>query len=421
MKHSEALVLGAGMQGALSALMLANRGLTVTLIDRADAMLQGSSLNYEGRIHSGMLYAMDKTFNTATRMAKDAVAFAPAIERILGMKLDWARLRSVRSTYLVHRNSHLSADELTAFWTQLEHVIMAELEDPEMTYVGARPKRFFWPTDCPEEAKAGIVTHAFKSEETCVDQVSLNAIVKAAVNAHPRIVCALGQEVLTVEGRGADRYTVTTSDGQGARTQHQAGLVVNCLWEARGLIDRVMGISDGSTESLRLKYSLLLKRSEYFDRLGSFILTHGAFGSVVTSPFADTAFASWYPACVEGMIETQQLPDHWRALCSGPVPDHIRDRVLAENVAGFREVFPDFPMPEVKLIKAGIIVAHGLRDIDKTDSGFHRRDEYPIRRKGNYLSVATGKYTSIGRNVLRLESELFDKATERPTAAAMTV
>ena len=60
--------------------------------------------------------------------------------------------------------------------------------------------------------------------------------------------------------------------------------------------------------------------------------------------------------------------------------------------------------------KAGLIVANGVSDIDQADSGFHRRDAHPIRQKGRYVSVATGKYTSVGRNVELLEQALFGES-----------
>lgn len=412
MKYHDTLVLGAGVQGVLVALMLANRNRKVTLIDRGARMLRGASLNYEGRIHSGMLYAMDRTFNTATRMAEDAVAFAPAIERFLGTAIDWSQLRSTPSSYFVHRDSHLSAEDLIAFWSRLEALIMNLLARPNAHYVGTRPKRFFRATHIPAEARHGVITHAFLTEETCIDQLGLHSLIEAAVKAHPRIDCLFGEQVQAIEPVGSDQIAVSTVDHGGAHTQHQAGLVVNCLWEARALFDRDMGIVDNEGESLRLKYSLLLKNNAFLRHLGSFILTHGAFGSVVLAPGSETAFASWYPGCLDGIIPVQPLPDSWSALQSGEIPKTTRDRVLADNISGFREIFPDFPTPEVKLIKAGVIVAHGMHDIDKTDSGFHCRDKQPIRQKGNYVSVATGKYVSAGRNALRLEQILFGDKVE---------
>lgn len=407
MKHHDALVLGAGVQGTLVALMLASRNRKVTLIDRGAGMLRGASLNYEGRIHSGMLYAMDPTFKTASRMARDAIAFAPAIERFLGTAIDWSHLRSMPTSYFVHRDSHLGADDLVAFWSRLEALILDLLEGPNAHYVGTRPKNFFCSTRIPAEARPGLITHAFATEETCIDQPGLHSLIEAAVKEHPRIDCLFGEEVKAIEPAGADQAAVSTVDHGGTPTRHQADLVVNCLWEARALFDRDMGIVDTEGESLRLKYSLLVKSNSFLSHLGSFTLTHGAFGSVVLTAGSETAFASWYPACIEGMIPVQPLPDGWKVLQSGEIPKTTRDRVLADNIAGFREIFPDFPVPEVQLFKAGVIVAHGMRDIDKTDSGFHRRDKQPIRQKGNYVSVATGKYVSAGRNTLRLEQTLF--------------
>lgn len=407
MQHPDALVLGAGIQGALAALMLANRGRKVTLLERNPAILQGASLNYEGRLHTGLLYSMDRSFKTAAKLAKDATAFAPTVERLLGREIDWARLRSTPSRYFVHRDSHLGAEDLVDFWTRLEGVFLEELRKTSSSYAGLRPTRLFRQMPIPPETRPGLITHAFQTAETSIDQPMLHRIIQAAIFNHPRITCRLGEEVKTVEETGAGQIMVETQDQAGGQTQYRAGLVVNCLWESRALFDRALDIPETDGESVRLKYSLLIKNNAFLEGLGSFILTHGAFGSIVVSPDTKVAFASWYPASVEDMMLVQTLPDNWRALLAGQIPEVVRARILAETVAGFRTVFRNFPPLEVKLIKAGVIVAHGMRDIDRADSAFHRRDEPPIRQKGNYFSVSTGKYVSAGRNTLLLEQKIF--------------
>jgi hypothetical protein len=407
LKQHDALVLGAGIQGALAALMLANRGRKVTLVDRNSSMLQGASLNYEGRLHTGMLYSMDRSFKTAAKLAKDAAAFTPTVERLLGTKIDWASLRSTPSRYFVHRDSHLGAEELVDFWTRLELVFLEELKNTSSSYAGLRLTRLFHPISIPKEARPGMITSAFQTAETCIDQPMLHRLIAAAIINHPRITCQLGEDVHTVEETGSGQIKVKTIDQVGGETQYKADLVVNCLWENRALFDRALGVAETDDESVRLKYSLLIQNNAFLEGMGSFILTHGAFGSIVVSSGAEVAFASWYPASVEDMMLVQSLPDNWRALLAGQIPDAIRDRILTENVAGFRSVFRDFPSLEVKLIKAGVIVAHGMRDIDKADSSFHRRDDHPIRQKGHYFSVSTGKYVSVGQNTLLLEQKIF--------------
>lgn len=401
-------MLGAGIQGTLIALLLAQRGRRVSLIDKRAAMLNASSLNYEGRIHTGMLYAMDRSFRTAERLALDALTFAPTIERLLGRPVAWEQFRSEPSRYFVHRDSHLSVDQLIEFWTRLETKINEGFrDDPTLSYLGLRTNRLFAETTIPPNAAPGIITRAFETSEYCLDQVKFNKIIEQAVLAHPLITVLLEHEVVALENSGPSCCAFSTRDPSGDIEYKTANLVVNCMWEARAVFDKAVGILENTSESLRLKYSLLISNSDYFRNVGSFILTHGAYGGVVVTPNSDTVMISWYPASIAGIVPVQPLSDDWSRQCAGHVPDPIVEKILIENLMGFRSIFPDFPEFELTLIKAGIIVADGLKDIDKSNSGFHQRNDYPIRRKGAYISVSTGKYGSAPRNALILEQELF--------------
>lgn len=406
-RHDDVIVLGAGIQGTLAALLLAQHGRQVHLIDKNSKMLTASSLNYEGRIHTGMLYAMDHSFRTAERLATDALAFAPMIERLLEHPIDWENLRSESTQYYIHRDSHLSADQLIEFWTRLETKIGDDLSDPTLSYVGLRPKRLFKETAIPHNAAPGVITRAFETAEHCLDQVKFNRMIESAVLAHPLITVSLDHEIVALEDVNSSNHKVSLRDPTGHIEHRTANLVVNCLWEARAIFDAAVNMVDNFSESLRLKYSLLLKSNAYLRNLGSFMLTHGAYGGIVVTPNSDTVMISWYPASLGGLIPSQTLPADWAAQCAGQIPDQIVERVLQESVEGFRGIFPDFPDPELALMKAGVIVAHGLKDIDDRQSGFHQRDERPIQRQGSYISIATGKYGSAPRNTQLLEQELF--------------
>lgn len=407
MTSNRAVVLGGGIQGCLVALMLARRGVRVTLVDQRARLLDAASLNYEGRIHTGMLYAMDKSFATADRMARDAVSFAPAIEHLIGRPLDWSALKMRDSRYYVHKNSNLSVGELQPFWRRIETVFAEAFEDPAMHYLGARPRKMFEETDIPENAKPGMVLAAFDTCEGFVDQTILNGLIKDEIVRSPLIELCLGSCVEGVERHGTGALRVRCHSA-GQQTTLSGAYVINCLWEERHRFDTQMGLpARKADESLRLKFSMLVKNTAFFRETGSFILTHGAYGSAVLRDGDPYAFVTWYPACCDGMIAAQDLPQAWQRLLAGDIPQARKDRLVRENINGFRQIFPDFPSLTPIKIKAGIIVAHGRTDIDKPGSGLHARDEAPIASCGDYHSVATGKYTSAGRNALQLEQRIF--------------
>lgn len=404
----DAIVMGAGIQGCLSALMLAKRGLRVAIVDQRDDVLTGASLNYEGRIHTGMLYAMDRSFATADRMAQDAVTFAPAIEAILGEPIDWARYRLPGSRYLVHRDSNLKAESLQQFWTQIETRFNEAFEDPSLHYLGQRPPQMFQETAIPKEAASDIITAAFDTAEAFVDQVAFNALIRRAVEADSRIELFLQSRVAGVAQHQAGQIRVTLTDRNKQKMALDAETVVNCLWEERHGFDQMMGLGvRKADESLRLKFSLLVKTDPFLRKLGSVIITHGAYGSVVVDDTSPTAFVSWYPACVEKLIAVQAIPPEWKSPLRGVIPEDVQTRLLRDNWLGFQQIFPEFPALKPHLIKAGVIVAHGRQDIDHPNSGLHERNEEPIASNGGFYSVSTSKYTSSGRNTLALERRIF--------------
>lgn len=122
-------------------------------------------------------------------------------------------------------------------------------------------------------------------------------------------------------------------------------MVVNCLWEDRARLDRQVGIDDFPSESQRLKYSLLVRRNPVIDRLGSFLIVHGAFGSVVTHPGRDYAFLSWYPASLKGMAPSQAIPREWREVCDGNIQSKTMERIWRDNLEGFPVSFRAWDVP----------------------------------------------------------------------------
>lgn len=410
MTGATAIVLGAGLQGVLIALMLARRGVRVTLVDRRKAMMEGASLNHEGRIHLGLVYAMDRSLKTGLRMVEDALHFAPEIDRFCGRPLDWRALRSTATRYLVHRASHLSVSDLADHYDRIGKAVAQRLEDPRLSYLGQRPDRIFRPADVPCEADRDTIVGAFETVEACLDQPALHRSLAAAIAEAEGISLRLRHNVAEIDRTGPDRWAVICRAGTGEEVRLKGDMVVNCLWEERGLFDRHVGIDAGRAESLRLKYGVLVRSSALLERLGSVLVTHGAFGSIVTHPGSGTAFLSWYPACIKGMMPLGPMPDTWTAACETAAEGHAARAIWQDNIDGFLSVFPGFGRPEPVLVKAGVILAEGLRDIDRTDSRFHRRDDRPIRRAGSYVSVSTGKYTSAPRNAALLEADLFGKA-----------
>src|SRR6266851_3747048 len=102
-------VLGAGIMGSTTALMLAQKGVSTTLFDAADEPMFRASRWNEGKIHLGFLYAADPSLQTARRLLPGGLAFKGLVERLIGSSLD-QQTTPEGEIFLVHDSSIVSAD-----------------------------------------------------------------------------------------------------------------------------------------------------------------------------------------------------------------------------------------------------------------------------------------------------------------------
>src|SRR5436305_7732201 len=128
-------VLGGGLQGCCTALALAERGFSVTLFDRNDALLSRTAVANEGKIHLGYMYVGDPTLATARTMMQGALAFAPFLRRHLGRSSP-ALTISAPTAYVVHRDSQHSADEISAYIAEVHRLILQAARGSEFDYFG---------------------------------------------------------------------------------------------------------------------------------------------------------------------------------------------------------------------------------------------------------------------------------------------
>jgi glycine/D-amino acid oxidase-like deaminating enzyme len=113
------LIAGAGLQGSCIALELARLGIRVALLDQDAQPMNRASLRNEGKIHLGLMYANDRTFQSARLQLSGALRFRRLLQRWTGRGAD--RLRTSTSfIYLVARDSVLEPDALAHHYARVE-------------------------------------------------------------------------------------------------------------------------------------------------------------------------------------------------------------------------------------------------------------------------------------------------------------
>ena len=137
---TDILILGAGMQGAGIALELARRGNAVTLLDQDEIPFNRASLRNEGKIHLGLIYANDRSLETAALQLEGALRFRPILDRWLGSDTEWQTL-STPFHYLVAADSVLAPDDLAVHYERIQERCRRELDaHPDLDYLGERPR-----------------------------------------------------------------------------------------------------------------------------------------------------------------------------------------------------------------------------------------------------------------------------------------
>ena len=128
-------VLGGGLQGCCIALALADRGVSVTLFDKNDALLSRAAVANEGKIHLGYMYAGDPTLATAKTMMTGALSFAPFLERHLGLPAQSFAV-SVPAIYVVHRDSQHSPENVCGYLDAVHRLIKEAADGRMRAYFG---------------------------------------------------------------------------------------------------------------------------------------------------------------------------------------------------------------------------------------------------------------------------------------------
>ncbi len=381
-------VLGAGLQGCCTALALAERGIDVVLFERAGAVLSRTAIANEGKIHLGWMYAADPSLATARTMMRGALAFAPFLERYLGVEA--ARLpTSFPAAYVVHRDSQHSVAEVGAYFAATHDLLRAASAARPHAYFGrdvAAPVRRWSDAELDAAFDPGHVAAVFDTPEVAIDPVDLARRLGAVIATHPRIKIRLGHEVTAADDGGV----TTVAEGRTRREPFAA--IVNALWESRLAIDATAGIGAGRPWLHRLKYGVGFKWPAGLPRPPSATIVSGPFGEVVSYPDA-TTYLTWYPSCVTEMSSEMQ-PPYWPASPEGAAGRSM----VAGTVDGLAAIVRALaPIRGAELnglwIKGGPIVAWGNTDIDDPRSELHNRYDIGVHSQGSYHSIDPGKLT----------------------------
>lgn len=388
------LILGAGLQGAGVALELARRGIPVTLVEQDELALNRASLRNEGKIHLGLLYANDRSRDTAFLQLDGALRFRAIVARWLGPDAEWL-VTSTPFHYLVARDSVLAPDTLAAHYREVETRCREQLAaDPALDYLGARPDRLFRPlmnAELTAHFDAARFSAGFATCELALDTGLLAASLRRALAVSPRIELRCSHVARAIE-REPGGFRV---DGEGpdGPWRIRARQVINASWERRLSFDRQLGLAPPADLLHRLKFRVIVRLPHELRGTPSVSMVLGRYGDVVIR-LDGTAYLSWYPSGLRGWSQDIEPPRSWDALCRGEVDPTLAREVGADIVEAIDAWYPGIARSEPILVDAGAIVAIGKSDVDDAASGLHDRTRIGVSSHGGYHSVDPGKLTT---------------------------
>jgi hypothetical protein len=402
MKTPRVAILGSGIMGSSTALLLARRGASVTLFDALRQPFNGASRWNEGKIHLGFLYSADRSLHTAKRILPGGLAFKSLVEDLIGCSLGQATTQ-VDDTYLCHRNSVVEPDVMNGYFDHIASIVrehpdsnqyLVDVSDCRIERLSAYALKSV--SDSPD------IVAGFRIPERSVETTWIADRFIEAVSVEKQIEQVMGTRI-----SGVRPVTRTDLDGSwmvdtSAGSQGPFDFVVNSLWEGRLAVDIAAGLIPIGNWSHRYRLSLFVRTSDVVD-VPNIVIATGPFGDIKNYNGRDF-YLSWYPTgliCDSSAISPPQLPlfdDAARQEMSFSILENLEK--LLPSVSRVRE------RAERTTLAGGWVFAVGQGLLSAPDSKLHRRSDFGIRRMGSYISVDTGKYSTASWLARQIVSEI---------------
>lgn len=389
-KKRRVAVLGAGIMGSSTALYLARDGVEVSLFDAKSNPFSAASRWNEGKIHLGYLYASDTKLNTVRKVLPGGLAFKSMTEDLIGTSIETA-VTPTDDTYLCHRDSVVKPDAMQAYFKAVSKLVS---EHPDaagyLASVSNCRSRKLSKTELESFSDSAEILAGFRVPERSVSTVWIADRFADALQSQSRIEKFMDTRITHVypedNGNIDGRWYVKS----GANTHGPFDYVINALWEGRMIIDQTAGMKMPAKWTNRYRLSLFLRTTKSFD-LPSACINTGPFGNIMNYNDRDF-YLSWYPSGL--ILESSAIEPPSVQSPDEAEKQKITDTMIAELGKFFPKIRSIQDCIELADLRGGWVFAQGNGELSDPKSGLHRRSDFGIMRKGTYLSVDTGKYST---------------------------
>jgi glycine/D-amino acid oxidase-like deaminating enzyme len=401
-------IIGGGIQGCCIALELASRGQKVTLIERDSKLFNRASLRNEGKIHLGLVYMNDPTFETPALMLRGALLFRKYLERWIGEKSFNLGL-SEPFYYLVAKDSFLNSDQLERGYQRLQLLFEEwKLAHPDWDYLGQRPGKLF--DRKPEEEiqqlfGSEVVQGGFLTAELAINTDVLRSYLTEVIYRNENIEVFTDAQVTQIEQMDSGYQLSLTCKNENISLIGDS--VINCAWDGKYVLDKQMGLPLPPELLHRLKYRVIVNLPDELKKRPSATMVIGKFGDVVNQR-NDSAYLSWYPSACIGWSHEAAPPKDWELPARGEVSPALAEKLSVEFLTEIEKWYPGISKSTPILIDAGPIVAYGKTDVDDAKSSLHDRSGIGFKSLGGYHSIETGKLTTAPMIAVNFVDSIFE-------------
>ena len=390
MKHKPRIaVLGAGIMGCSLALFLARKGAQVTLFDAADQPFSGASRWNEGKIHLGFLYSADPSMRTADHVALGGLRFRGLVEELLACSIA-STITAADDFMLCHRQSVVSPDAMETYFQRLSQRVRTHPDaNGYLAAISERKTHRLTATELAALTDSPDIVAGFQVPERSVETTWIADRFVEAVAAESRIepcMNALITAVSPVKNNIDGTWQVETSAGTFAPYDY----VINALWQGRLAIDQTAGLAPAGAWSHRYRQSIFL-RTTVPVAAPCVVIATGPFGDIKNYNGRDF-YLSWYPDGLR-VDSSEVLPPPVESLV---MPDPQQQAAsIFNNLENFLPWVADIREKTERLsIEGGWVFAAGRGLLSDPSSTLHQRRDFGAVRRGGYISVDTGKYST---------------------------
>ena len=389
-KKPRVAILGAGIMGGSTALYLARKGVNVSLFDAASEPFSAASRWNEGKIHLGYLYSCDTSLHTARKILPGSLAFKNMVEDLIGTSIEPAITRT-DDIYLCHQNSLVKPDAMQAYFEAISQMVTGHPNAANyLSDVSNCQSRRLTKTELDNISNTDKIKAGFHVPERSVSTVWIADCFVDALCSQTGIEQFMNSRVTHVypeddNDPDGSWYVKANNDIYGP-----FDYVVNSLWEGRLIIDQRVGMELPQKWTNRYRVSAFLRVNKPLD-LPSALIATGPFGDIKNYNGRDF-YLSWYPKGL--LIESSAVEPPFVKTPN----EEMKQEFSNEIITALGKFLPKTSLIrdciEQVDIRGGWVFAQGIGELSDPLSTLHHRSDYGITRKGTYISVDTGKYST---------------------------